>query len=274
MNCALFNYQQIVKQKYSLNPAQYYNVYLCHALASLGLSWIPYQTFENIVPPENYWLLGSIVHYQLVPGFPNFFGGRYKQGDILTHESGHHLGLRHIYQGGCLFTETYSDDILDTPRQNGNSYGKCKVVLDTCPKLPGKDDNSNYMSIFEDTCRNHFTPGQVAYIQNTIIQYKPTYLRQLTPGCVSAIDSTDASPDLAPCYGNVETDPTTKRQWCVTSKDDNNQWGWVCCPSSQNPSSCLSGTPSFQTKTLSLPKNSGRRRNRILRIEQDIKPIL
>ena len=156
-------------------------MYICNVNTNLGLSIIPYQITsifgypnEPMPLPENHWYLGTLLDYKLLPG-STVFNGRWSQGLILIHEAGHHYGLMHLYQGACIGDETYSDNIVDTPRQNGNPSESCQKLngLDSCPKLPGKDDNSNYMGINYDTCRSHFTPGQVSYFRHIISSYKP-----------------------------------------------------------------------------------------------------
>jgi len=163
---------------------------------------------------------------------------------------------RHIYTGDCSGTEVSSDMIYDTPRQSGNPSLSCSAGAgtDSCPSLPGLDDIQNYMGvslfcplfsfksdkeefktqqIYYDSCRTHFTPQQVTFMQNTITALKPTLVKQLVPGCVSSIDSTDDSADLRPCISEVFTDTahsSTAKAWCYTDKLDSAVWGWACCP--------------------------------------------
>jgi hypothetical protein len=245
--CPLFNWQPIVKQKYYLDPAQYLNVYICQVQANLGLSWIPYQAYQGKQLPENHWMLGTMLYYDLLPG-NKVLGGRWSAGKILVHEVGHSMGLQHIYQGDCYGTEANSDGIADTPRQSGNPSQSCAAGkgTDSCPTLPGLDDIQNYMGIYYDSCRTHFTPGQVQYMHNIIQTLKPTLVQQLPSGCVSAIDPTDASPDLMACIGPVVTDAThssAPRAWCKTDKYDSSRWGWACCPlaSGQPDMTCRTG---------------------------------
>jgi hypothetical protein len=105
---------------------------------------------------------------------------------------------------------------------------------------------SNYMVATEDSCRNHFTSGQVGFMQTVIRNYKPTLLKQLGPSCVAAIDNSDNSPDLQACLeGTLQT--ANGKQWCKTDPDDNNAWAWACCPSGDNwaNDACRQGTPNF-----------------------------
>ena len=177
-SCALWNYQSQIKK--ALFRESCYNVYTCNVATSLGLSIIPYQISkiygfpnEPIPLPENHWYLGSLIDHRLLVG-STVFNGKWSQGLILIHETGHHYGLMHLYQGGCIGDETYSDNIADTPRQVGNPSKSCQKLkgLRSC-STNREDDNSNYMSINYDSCRSHFTPGQVSYFRHIISIYKP-----------------------------------------------------------------------------------------------------
>ena len=117
---------QGIKPRYALDPARYLNVYVCHETANLGLSWLPYQPYrslstgEMVSPAESNPMLGTILDWGLLPG-STYFGGRWSQGDILTHEIGHDYGLRHLYDGGCGESfEPLTNRVADTPRQVGN----------------------------------------------------------------------------------------------------------------------------------------------------------
>jgi len=98
--CPLFNWQPIIKRRYAYDPAIYYNVYICQCEAALGLSWIPYQQYNDQQISESHWMLGSIIDNELLPG-STVLGGRWNKGKILTHETGHHYGL--MYDACCSF---------------------------------------------------------------------------------------------------------------------------------------------------------------------------
>ena len=190
--CSLYNYQSVIKKAYGLNPAQYLNIYICNVGANLGLSWLPYQPYKSpgsgsnkpTVPTEDNPILGCMVHHELIAG-NNYRGGVWAQGDMATHEVGHHYGLTHPYEDSCLSTMA-SDMVSDTPRGMTNHVGWCKQIKkkDTCPG-GGADDISNYMYATDDACRNHFTPGQVARMRTMISKYKPKFARESSIGAKS-----------------------------------------------------------------------------------------
>lgn len=82
----------------------------------------------------------------------------YNHGRTLTHETGHWLGLRHIWgDGSCA-----SDFVDDTPTQHAENRG-CPTTKLSCdnstPEMP-----QNYMDYSDDVCMNIFTQGQKARI--------------------------------------------------------------------------------------------------------------
>jgi hypothetical protein len=185
--CTLPTTIGIIRPRYMMSGAVHLNVYICWCEHNLGLAWLPYDSWFRQNTDESHYALGATVHWELFPG-STARGGLYNKGNILTHELGHCFGLRHPYQGDCFGDESNSDQIDDTPRMTGNPLATCRAVAnrDSCPGAAGKDDMQNYMVATADVCRNHFTPGQVNFMQTVIRAYKPTLMRQLLPSCVAA----------------------------------------------------------------------------------------
>ena len=78
----------------------------------------------------------------------------YNKGRTLSHETGHYLGLRHIWgDGPCA-----DDFVTDTPTAHDSNRG-CPVGKISCdgisPEMP-----QNYMDYSDDACMNIFTQGQ------------------------------------------------------------------------------------------------------------------
>jgi hypothetical protein len=89
------------------------------------------------------------------------FDPPYQYGRTATHETGHFLGLRHIWgdQGNCQG----NDYCEDTPRQNDKTQGSpCLFGLepDSCPQV-GTDMYQNYMDYTNDECMSVFTQDQM-----------------------------------------------------------------------------------------------------------------
>jgi PKD repeat protein len=82
----------------------------------------------------------------------------YNHGRTLSHETGHWLGLRHIWgDGPCA-----SDFVDDTPTQHAENRG-CPATKISCDGV-NVEMPQNYMDYSDDACMNIFTQGQKARI--------------------------------------------------------------------------------------------------------------
>jgi PKD repeat protein len=78
----------------------------------------------------------------------------YNRGRTLTHETGHWLGLRHIWgDGPCA-----NDFVDDTPTAHAENRG-CPVTKLSCDGA-NNEMPQNYMDYSDDACMNIFTVGQ------------------------------------------------------------------------------------------------------------------
>ncbi len=104
----------------------------------------------------------------------------YNKGRTLSHETGHWLGLRHIWGDG-----TCADDfVADTPPAASATSG-CPVGRFSCGNT---NMIENYMDYTNDACMNIFTLGQKARMQAVM---------QLSPRRKSLIDANLCSPVVA-----------------------------------------------------------------------------
>ncbi|GAB1313431.1 hypothetical protein MFIFM68171_03641 [Madurella fahalii] len=108
-----------------------------------GYCTLPF-TFQQ--GSENFYRDGCVVFHSTVPG------------RTVTHEVGHWFGLLHTFQGGCTGP---GDNVMDTPAEALPSWD-CNITRDTCPDQPGYDPVRNFMDYSTGSCRNNFTPGQIA----------------------------------------------------------------------------------------------------------------
>ena len=128
---------------------------------------------------------GILLHYPIVgSNNPNFLPAPYisynaavRTGKMLVHETGHYMGLRHIWgDGNC----SMDDFIKDTPRGNKASAYNCNHVANTCvDTINGADLPNmveNYMDYSSGNCQNSFTLGQINVMRTVIQNYRPNLL--------------------------------------------------------------------------------------------------
>lgn len=145
------------------NPNLFYNIWTVKFAASdanlLGYAQFPDQSGLSGLPASGPATTdGVVVRYQSFGStdegtFP-VMEAPFNKGRTLTHETGHWLGLRHIWgDGNCA-----EDFVADTPPAAGPSSG-CPTGRVTCG---GVNMVENYMDYSQDACMNIFTQGQKA----------------------------------------------------------------------------------------------------------------
>lgn len=106
-----------------------------------------------------------VIDHRTLPGDMERF-----EGDTLTHEVGHWLGLYHTFENGCKEPSDYVDD---TPFVKDSSHRKCDMQEDSCPDDGlGPDLLNNFMDYVSDACMNSFTPGQQRRMRRVWAQYR------------------------------------------------------------------------------------------------------
>lgn len=103
--------------------------------------------------------------------------------DVLVHEVGHWLGLKHVHERGCK----NKDGVDDTPAQQAPPKDPdsdacapdyvppppydCTATVDSCPDKDGVDSIDNYMGYWAG-CMRTFTPGQIDRMTRTWDKYR------------------------------------------------------------------------------------------------------
>ena len=148
--------EKVMKAALRIGDASTLNIYsLANKDGFLGWAFFPFWI-------KNWGLVwdGAVVDYRSLPGG---IAAPYNEGDTLTHEVGHWMGLLHTFQGGCDLT-TGGDFVKDTPAVAAPNRGCPPDDTDSCPgnrgQLKGNDLVHNFMDYTDDACMWEFTNGQ------------------------------------------------------------------------------------------------------------------
>lgn len=165
-------------------PAEeYMNLWVCNLTGSfVGYAQFPESDLEGLENASmNRLTDGVVIWYK---AFGSAADGAFNldpvfdRGRTATHETGHFLGLRHIWgdDDGCAG----SDYVDDTPNQASSTRG--------CPTHPKTDACGevimfqNYLDYTDDNCMNLFTQGQISRVM-TVLENSPRRKSLLTsPG--------------------------------------------------------------------------------------------
>ncbi|CAN5244419.1 hypothetical protein BH23BAC1_BH23BAC1_13180 [soil metagenome] len=218
----------ILKPATNWDPNQYYNIWTLSLGGEderiLGYAQFPSQSGLPGIPVNG----GPAATDGVVVSFRQFgssdkgnfpvMQAPYNKGRTLTHETGHWLGLRHIWgDGGC----GADDFVTDTPESDQPNRG-CPQGRVSCGTV---DMVQNYMDYTDDGCMNIFTQGQKTRMRAVI---------ELSPRRGSLTTSNVCLPEVAegPPIPNFEAENRTVLRGATVnfvdlSSNFPTQWEWT-----------------------------------------------
>jgi len=130
-------------------------------------------------------------------------GGKYNKGRTAVHETGHWLGLKH------LWGDTYcgDDGITDTPKQQTFTSGCPSTVRISCNNGPFGDMYMNYMDFTNDDCLVMFTEGQKQKMRSLFEAGGPRNSLLSSNGLGFPTGESSSLPDSAPRWLHVQIYP-------------------------------------------------------------------
>jgi hypothetical protein len=146
-----------------------HNIYFMTNLTGNILGTCTMPTNISAGDPKSYIDDGCCVNAGTMPGGP-IYG--YNEGMTAVHETGHWLGLFHVFENYSCTGD--GDFIADTPMQSVSTNG-CPVgqpPQDSCPQEPGYDSIHNVMDYSDDACYTGFTDDQRLRILAMWQQYR------------------------------------------------------------------------------------------------------
>lgn len=125
------------------------NIYITDLRSLLGWATFPWDYKTDPLSD------GVVVATSSLPGVD---GGHYNEGQTLTHEVGHWMGLYHTFQGSC----SEEGDLIDDTPAHRSPTSSCSDFgrISSCPGVNQSIPMKNYMNYSYDACMTEFSIGQ------------------------------------------------------------------------------------------------------------------
>lgn len=164
------------------NAQIYFNIWVCNMKGVAGYASTPGSPADKD---------GIVIGYKVF-GKNNSSG--FEMGRTAVHETGHWLGLRHLWGD----TNCGDDLVDDTPRQSSYNIGCPSGIRITCGNEPNGDMYMNYMDYTNDACINIFTEGQKTRMRSLFAEGGPRYFILLSSGLDYPLISESPLPEEPP----------------------------------------------------------------------------
>ncbi|WP_405058437.1 zinc metalloprotease [Kribbella sp. NBC_01505] len=141
-----------------LNEPQYQDPNDGSLSGLIGIATFPWTRADDPVRD------GVMIKYTTLPGGAST---HFNEGKQALHETGHWLGLYHVFQNGCT---TQGDYVADTPAEASPTDG-CptgKLACDGSSLAPVH----NFMDYSDDACLSEFTPQQAQRAADNWLAYR------------------------------------------------------------------------------------------------------
>jgi len=141
-----------------VDPKKFLNIWVC----TLGGGLLGYAQFPS--GPTN---TDGVVILNKAFGTVGNLLPQFNLGRTATHEVGHYLNLHHIW-GDVGLSCGDSDNVADTPNQEGPNFGKPSFPTVSCQNAPNGDMFMNYMDYVDDDTMVMFSAQQRLRMQATL----------------------------------------------------------------------------------------------------------
>ena len=155
-----YYFSSVIQPATFWNPDDYFNIWVCDLSGGLlGVAQFPEAALPDLPPNSPPETDGIIIRYDVF-GRTGELSPLYEKGRTATHETGHWLGLYHLWgpeESGDNCTE--DDYVDDTPNQDDPNNFCPDVQGPTCSGVV-REMWENYMDYTWDACVNIFSAGQ------------------------------------------------------------------------------------------------------------------